>query len=112
MSQDAALASAVINASMNESGNTITSVSQAAGNVLSALGELISNFEYTLEFDPYIKSGKFNLYEWVTSKGKSGIELPNIGFNITGSGGESVNNFVNALNEAGNFLSSQGDGFG
>ena len=105
MSKDATLASAVINASMAESGNSISSVSQAAGNVLSALGELISNFDYTLEFEPYIKSGKFNLYEWVTSKGKSGIELPNIGFNITGSGGKSVNNFVNALNESAAFLS-------
>ena len=105
MSKDATLASAVINASMAESGNSISSVSQAAGNVLSALGELISNFDYTLEFEPYIKSGKFNLYEWVTSKGKSGIKLPNIGFNITGSGGKSVNNFVNALNESAAFLS-------
>ena len=41
---------------MNESGNTITSVSQAAGNVLNALGDLISNFEYDLGFTPYVKS--------------------------------------------------------
>ena len=115
MSQDAALASAVINASMNESGNTITSVSQAAGNVLSALGDLISNFEYDLGFTPYVKSwGKVQIGKWLNNEVDRPFELPTLGMKITGSAGEggSISNFVSALNEAGNFLSSQDDGFG
>lgn len=112
MSTDANIAGAVINSTMAESGNTIHSVSQAAGQVLSALGELINNFEYTLEFQPYIKPGKFDLAEWFETEGKSGIALPSLGFNITGHGGTAVDNFTNALKEAGNYLENTQTGFG
>lgn len=115
MSKDAALAGAVFNATMNESGNTITSVSQAAGNVLNALGDLISNFEYDLGFTPYVKSwGKVQIGEWLNKEVDRPFELPTLGMKITGSAGEggSISNFVSALNEAGNYLSSQDDGFG
>lgn len=43
MSTDASIAGAVINSTMSESANTISSTSQAAGAVLTALGDLISN---------------------------------------------------------------------
>nr|DAM21872.1 MAG TPA: hypothetical protein [Caudoviricetes sp.] len=56
MSTDANIASAVINSTMHESAGTITSVSQAAGSVISALGDLISNFDYELNFTPFVKS--------------------------------------------------------
>lgn len=112
MSTDASIAGAVINSTMTESGNTINSTSQAAGKVLTALGELINNFEYTLEFQPYIKAGKFDLAEWVDSKGKSGIELPSIGFNITGHGGDAIQGFTSALEEAGTYLQETQTGFG
>lgn len=108
MSKDATLASAVINASMVESGNSISSVSQAAGNVLSALGELISNFEYDLGFTPYVKSwGKVQIGKWLNKEVDQPFELPTLGMKITGSAGEggSINNFVNALNESAAFLS-------
>ena len=108
MSQDAALASAVINASMTESGNSISSVSQAAGNVLSALGELISNFDYTLKFNPKVSGSGSGLASWAKAMftgDYSKITFPQISMGITGSGGESVNNFVSALNESAAFLS-------
>lgn len=56
MSTDASVAGAVINSTMHESAGTITSVSQAAGSVISALGGLISNFDYKLNFTPFVKS--------------------------------------------------------
>ena len=89
---------------MKECWGTISSVSQAAGVVLEALGNLISNFEYTLELEPYIKGGQFDLWEWVTSGGASGIKLPSIGFNSTGHGGTAVSDFTNALGSAAEYL--------
>ena len=108
---DTAIASTAINSSMEECGGTISSVSQAAGVVLEALGNLISNFEYTLEFEPYIKGGQFDLWEWVTSGGASGIKLPSIGFNITGHGGTAVSDFTNALGSAAEYLQTS-SGYG
>ena len=108
---DTAIASTAINSSMEECGSTISSVSQAAGVVLEALGNLISNFEYTLEFEPYIKGGQFDLWEWVTSGGASGIKLPSIGFNITGHGGTAVSDFTNALGSAAEYLQTS-SGYG
>lgn len=108
---DTAIASTAINSSMEECGSTISSVSQAAGVVLEALGNLISNFEYTLEFEPYIKGGQFDLWEWVTSGGASGIKLPSIGFNITGHGGTAVSDFTSALGSAAEYLQTS-SGYG
>lgn len=113
MSTDANIASAVLNSTMSESAGTITSVSQAAGGVLSALGDLISNFDYDLGFTPYVKSwGKLQIADWINGKATLPFELPTLGMKITGEGGEGVSNFVNALSEAGNYLSSQGTGTG
>lgn len=113
MSNDASIAGAVINSTMHESSNTISSTSQAAGAVLSALGELISNFDYDLGFTPYVKSwGKLQIEDWLAGKATLPFELPTLGLKITGSGGDNLNNFVNALSDAGSYLSSQGTGSG
>lgn len=113
MSTDANIAGAVLNSTMSESAGTITSVSQAAGGVLSALGDLISNFDYDLGFTPYVKSqGKLQIADWINGKATLPFELPTLGMKITGEGGEGVSNFVNALSEAGSYLSSQGTGTG
>ena len=113
MSTDASIAGAVINSTMSESANTISSTSQAAGAVLTALGDLISNFEYDLGFTPYVKSwGKLQIADWLEGKATLPFELPTLGLKISGEGGEGLTNFTNALKDAGTYLSSQGTGSG
>lgn len=114
MSTDANIASAVINSTMHESAGTITSVSQAAGSVISALGDLISNFDYELNFTPFVKSwGKLQIEDWLKGKATLPFELPTLGLIVSGQdNGGSISNFVSALSEAGSYLSSQGTGSG
>lgn len=114
MSTDANIASAVINSTMHESAGTITSVSQAAGSVISALGDLISNFDYALNFTPFVKSwGKLQIEDWLKGKATLPFELPTLGLIVSGQdNGGSISNFVSALSEAGSYLSSQGTGSG
>lgn len=114
MSTDANIASAVINSTMHESAGTITSVSQAAGSVISALGDLISNFDYELNFTPFVKSwGKLQIEDWLKGKATLPFELPTLGLTVSGQdNGGSISNFVSALSEAGSYLSSQGTGSG
>lgn len=114
MSTDANIASAVINSTMHESAGTITSVSQAAGSVISALGDLISNFDYQLNFTPFVKSwGKLQIEDWLKGNATLPFELPTLGLTVSGQdSGGSISNFVNALSEAGSYLSSQGTGSG
>lgn len=114
MSADANIASAVINSTMHESAGTITSVSQAAGSVISALGDLISNFDYELNFTPFVKSwGKLQIEDWLKGKATLPFELPTLGLTVSGQdNGGSISNFVSALSEAGSYLSSQGTGSG
>lgn len=114
MSTDASVASAVINSTMHESAGTITSVSQAAGSVISALGDLISNFDYELNFTPFVKSwGKLQIEDWLKGKATLPFELPTLGLTVSGQdNGGSISNFVSALSEAGSYLSSQGTGSG
>ena len=114
MSTNASVASAVINSTMHESAGTITSVSQAAGSVISALGDLISNFDYELNFTPFVKSwGKLQIEDWLKGKATLPFELPTLGLTVSGQdNGGSISNFVSALSEAGSYLSSQGTGSG
>lgn len=104
MSTDASVASAVVNSAMHECSSTVGSLSQAAGNALVSLGNLIDNFSYNIDFQPFITGGQFNLMEWFKTGGKNGISLPTLGFKITGSGGTSVGNFASALKDVGSFL--------
>lgn len=114
MSTDANIAGAVINSIIHESAGTITSVSQEAGSVISALGDLISNFDYELNFTPFVKSwGKLQIEDWLKGKATLPFELPTLGLTVSGQDNEgSISNFVSALSEAGSYLSSQGTGSG
>lgn len=104
MSTDASVASAVVNSAMHECSSTVGSLSQAAGNALTSLGNLIANFNYNINFTPSITGGQFNLMEWFKSGGTKGISLPTLSFKITGSGGTAVNSFASALKDVGSFL--------
>ena len=97
------------NTFMSDTLDSVTTASQAAGNVLSALGNLITNFDYTISFTPASDGNtKFSLLKWLTSGGKEG--LPSFKYDIKGSGGKSVKDFAQSLQDAGQFLVNQVDG--
>lgn len=97
------------NTFMSDTLGSVTTASQAAGNVLSALGNLITNFDYTISFTPASDGNtKFSLLKWLTSGGKEG--LPSFKYDIKGSGGDSVKDFAQSLQDAGQFLVNQVDG--
>nr|DAP55730.1 MAG TPA: hypothetical protein [Caudoviricetes sp.] len=97
------------NTFMSDTLDSVTTASQAAGNVLSALGNLITNFDYTISFTPASDGNtKFSLLKWLTSGGKEG--LPSFKYDIKGSGGDSVKDFAQSLQDAGQFLVNQVDG--
>lgn len=97
------------NTFMSDTLGSVTTASQAAGNVLSALGNLITNFDYTISFTPASDGNtKFSLLKWLTSGGKEG--LPSFKYDIKGSGGNSVKDFAQSLQDAGQFLVNQVDG--
>ncbi len=76
------------------------------GDVLSALGTAISNFDYNIKATPYI-SGSLGIH--TNAQGvPDGISLPTFGFDITGSGGTSVQNLGKALSSFGKNLVSSG----
>ena len=109
MNENADLASAVVNACMEETGGVITSVSQAAGSILAELDELITNFDYNISFtvDNAEKLDKYWFFKFLKDPT---TELPSI--SITGNGGDSTQGFTQALSSTANFLSSQGTGMG
>ena len=83
---------------------SISNASTAIGSVLTSLGDMISSFKYKIEATPYIK-GKASFK--VDENGVD-IQLPTFGFDINGSGGESVKQFTSALNNAGNYFTKAG----
>lgn len=83
---------------------SISNASTAIGSVLTSLGDMISSFKYKIEATPYIK-GKTSFK--VDENGVD-IQLPTFGFDINGSGGESVKQFTSALNNAGNYFTKAG----
>lgn len=94
---------------MSNTLDSVTTASQAAGNVLSTLGNLIKSFDYTISFTPASDGNtKFSLLKWLTSGGKEG--LPSFKYDIKGSGGDSVKDFAQSLQDAGQFLVNQVDG--
>lgn len=115
MSTDAGIASAVINSTMQEAGSTIGSLSQAASGVLSTLGDLISNFDYTLNFTTSVSGSGSGLASWAKAMftgDYSNIKFPDIKMAISGTGGTNVQNFASALQDAADFLNSQDSGMG
>ncbi len=96
-----------INSANNQLGQSISKVTQAAGNLITALGKTIANFDYKISLKPNVTSfGKFDVGEWIKTGGQSGIELPNIDWNIKGSGGTNVAELSMAIADFGTALSS------
>ncbi len=102
-------------ANMNATLNTLASMTQQAtrnvtvsmGNVLSNLGEAISGFTYNIKATPYIQG---NIGLRTNDQGiPTGIDLPTFGFDITGEGGESVQNLGESLKQFGSDLNTYGN---
>lgn len=100
-----------LNAALNEAANQVSistrNVTVSMGNVLSKLGEAISGFNYKITATPHI-TGSFGLSTDANGI-PNGIKLPSFGFDITGSGGASVQGLGSALQEFGSNLSSLGE---
>lgn len=88
-----------INSMLGQLSASISNASSAAGDVISSLGNMIANFDYTIKATPYI-SGGFGI-ETDKHGLPTGIKLPSFGFKIEGSGGSSVNDFASALSNFG-----------
>lgn len=91
-----------LNASANQVALSTSKVTTSMGNVLSALGEAISNFSYSIKAQPYI-SGGIGLRKDANGV-PTGLDLPAFGFDITGEGGTSVKNLGASLSSFGNDL--------
>lgn len=91
---------------MNSTSGALMNAQQAIGQVLTALGNMIKSFNYTIEFEPFIK-GPAN-GKWIDiENGK--INLPTFGFNAKGKGGGNVASFAAALTNAGSYFTNAGN---
>lgn len=99
---------ALANAVASETSGTLNNVVNNGGKVLSALGNAIKGFNFSITFDPNAKfsGGEFDLVKWVKSGGKKGIKLPSLTWQIKGSGGKGLQNLGTSLSNLGNSLST------
>lgn len=99
---------ALANAVASETNGTLNNVVNNGGKVLSALGNAIKKFNFSITFDPNAKfsGGEFDLVKWVKSGGKKGIKLPSLTWQIKGSGGKGLQNLGTSLSNLGNSLST------
>lgn len=97
-------------------GNTETTLGNLLGNVgtiMSAIGTIISNFDYTITMESeQTKPGEFNLAKWVLSGGKSGIQLPDFKYEITGVAGTEMQSGIDALTAAGQDIAANREDYG
>lgn len=103
MKNDGKAAEVTLNTVITDAGATIADVTSAAGEVIEALGELIKNFNYKLEFG--FEGQASGIIDWLKAAINgdwSSVKLPKL--TLTGSGGDSVNNFGSALTTAGQVL--------
>ena len=99
-----------LNAGLNEAAvqtaRANKDVTVAMGDMFSALGTAISNFKFSIKAEPYI-TGSFGFKR--NENGElTGISLPTFGFDITGSGGDSIQGLGAAVANFGSSLTSAG----
>lgn len=112
MQEDSKVTAAALNASVLSVGTSVSSMAQGAGQILNALGDLISNFDYTINFTPeFVDTGDTSGITDVIAAAISGkwssVKLPQIKLGITGSGGDSVENLSTALKNTASFLAEE-----
>ena len=106
-SASAGLASAVA----SNTNDVFKNLANNGGKVLTALGNAIKNFKYTITFNPNAKfsGGEFNLIKWAKTGGQEGIKLPSISWDITGKAGGGAEGLGEALSGLGQSLSVASD---
>lgn len=88
-----------LNASATQVATSTSKVTTSMGKVLSELGKAISGFTYNITATPFIE-GTIGLK--TNEQGvPTGLKLPSFGFDITGTGGESIKNLGAALDTFG-----------
>ena len=97
---------AALNASAAQVATSTNKVTASMGRVLSELGNAISNFKYNITATPFI-SGKMGIRKDENGL-PTGIDLPSFGFDVSGSGGGSIQNLGTALSAFGADLMDYG----
>lgn len=101
---NAAVMGSFTEATMNQVGGAVTTAAQAAGNVISSLGDMIASFDYTLTLTPTGSIGADADIDLL--KGKFSITpTGSIGLTVNGSGGDSVSKFASSLSTFGDAFS-------
>lgn len=85
--------------------STVTNASSAIGNVLTALGNLIKNFDFSIKAVPYWEG--FEKKEAEILGQKIPVIAPKFRVDISGSG-KGLENLSTAITSAGNYFTSQG----
>ncbi len=114
MDKDSSVTAASINSTMLSVSTSVGSMAQGAGQILDTLGDLIANFDYTINFTPKFVSTGSGIIDVIKAaiNGKwDTVSLPEIELGIKGSGGESVSKFSQALKNTANFLASEAAGY-
>lgn len=97
---------AALNASASQVAASTNKVTTSMGKVLSELGKAISGFKYNITATPFI-GGKIGLE--TDEKGiPKKLNLPSFGFDITGTGGDSIKNLGTALESFGADITEYG----
>lgn len=91
----------------SEISGTVTNTSNAIGGVLTALGNFIKDFKFTIDAVPLWKG--FEKREVDVLGKKLPIVVPKFSLEISGSGtGKSFDNLVNSISNAGSYFNDQG----
>ena len=97
-----------MNAGVNQMTIELTkAVDQAAAagaSTISTFGEMIKNFKYTIKATPYI--GTQEITQIQIGPAKIPVSLPSFNLQVSGEGGDTVQNFANSLSNFGSKLSN------
>jgi len=100
------------NQTASASGTAIKNIMTGAGTVLEALGKAIQNFDAKITFTPKLK-GPVDFAAIIGGKPiNDWFQMPSIEFDITGSGGESVQGLGKAISAFGSSLIPKSPGGG
>lgn len=111
MAKSTAASAGLADAISARTNGVFKSLANNGGKVLTALGNAIKSFKYTITFNPNpnFSGGEFNLEKWAKSGGKEGIKLPSISWDITGKAGEGAAALGDTLSSLGSSLSVASD---
>ena len=89
----------VTNTLLTEAGLATTTLGSTIGSAITALGDLISNFEYTIKFTPVFDNPVKLLNSVAQMITGQTVELPSFGFKISGTAGADTANAIKTFSE-------------